>query len=362
MESLALDNPLDDLVLDRRSGVPLYTQISQQVRERIERGLLQPGFMLPTNRELVGRFDADYKTIHRAIADLAREGYVIRSRGKGTFVQQPPRRGTVGIFSPYEHVGANVAPSHNAALNGLCGRLAREEQNYRLYLSSGGNLNAAFDDLMSDIESGRLAALLLISYRPFIEPVVQLAEKRHIPVVTLSYADRGRIGMSARADTRQMVRDAAADLLKSGRRHIGVVYNVKSDALTSTDMVLRLLHDAGAVADPRWLAPNVATQGAGYDAAASLPLDEIDGLIVTDDIMAMGIEQFLLRHDVVVPDRLAVASEWSAISGVKFILPFIRYELSIDRVVDEAFKLIQQVQNGWRIEQPHRLVPFVRLD
>jgi GntR family transcriptional regulator len=59
----------------------------QQVLELIER--LGVGTALPSERQLSADLGVSRLTVRAALDDLAREGYLVRRRGSGTYVQQP---------------------------------------------------------------------------------------------------------------------------------------------------------------------------------------------------------------------------------------------------------------------------------
>jgi GntR family transcriptional regulator len=94
-------------MLDRRSPIPLYHQLSQSILAQITNGELEPGDTLPPERELTAAFDVSRITVRRAIDELENEGYVHRVQGKGTFVA-PPRiqRGTLKLTSFSEDIAA----------------------------------------------------------------------------------------------------------------------------------------------------------------------------------------------------------------------------------------------------------------
>ena len=48
---------------------------------------LQPGEQLPRERELAEALGVSLAPVRQAMADLTKEGYVDRTRGKGTFVR-----------------------------------------------------------------------------------------------------------------------------------------------------------------------------------------------------------------------------------------------------------------------------------
>lgn len=75
-------------VINRESPIPLYYQIKLHFKQQMEAGLLHPGDRLPTEMELCEQFDISRTPVRQALTDLAREGYVYRRAGLGTFVAQ----------------------------------------------------------------------------------------------------------------------------------------------------------------------------------------------------------------------------------------------------------------------------------
>jgi GntR family transcriptional regulator len=65
---------------------PLYRQIAQSLRQRIQSGDLAPGQQLPPELELRETFDASRNTIRDAIKWLVTNGLVETRPGQGTFV------------------------------------------------------------------------------------------------------------------------------------------------------------------------------------------------------------------------------------------------------------------------------------
>lgn len=76
-------------MLDDRSPVPLYYQLQEIIRTRIESGQWQPGQQLPPEAELCREFSLSRGTVRQALLDLVREGMLHRRRGKGSFVAKP---------------------------------------------------------------------------------------------------------------------------------------------------------------------------------------------------------------------------------------------------------------------------------
>jgi len=78
--------------IDPTSPVPLYRQISEQVRRLIAIGALKPGDRLPTVREMAIRARVNRNTAARAIQQLESRGLVRTRVGQGTFVAEPAER------------------------------------------------------------------------------------------------------------------------------------------------------------------------------------------------------------------------------------------------------------------------------
>jgi len=69
--------------------VPLYSKIEGVLASEIAQGDLQPGDRLPSEDELLTRFDVSRITVRRAIQNLIQRGLLEIRRGLGTFVLAP---------------------------------------------------------------------------------------------------------------------------------------------------------------------------------------------------------------------------------------------------------------------------------
>lgn len=71
----------------RHSPVPLHHQIKIAVLEGVEGGWLEPGAQLPRERELAEALGVSLAPVRQAMADLTKEGYVERIRGRGSYIR-----------------------------------------------------------------------------------------------------------------------------------------------------------------------------------------------------------------------------------------------------------------------------------
>src|SRR6185503_17415051 len=69
--------------------VPLHHQVYLHLKAALDSGEIAPGDRLPPERELCVRYGCSLITVRRALSELAREGRIERTRGRGTFVLRP---------------------------------------------------------------------------------------------------------------------------------------------------------------------------------------------------------------------------------------------------------------------------------
>ncbi|GGE15840.1 hypothetical protein GCM10011571_16830 [Marinithermofilum abyssi] len=75
-------------MIDKSSPVPIYYQLEEHIKSQIEKGELKPGDCLPSEREYSEKYGISRMTVRQAINNLVSDGYLIRQKGKGTFVSE----------------------------------------------------------------------------------------------------------------------------------------------------------------------------------------------------------------------------------------------------------------------------------
>jgi GntR family transcriptional regulator len=78
------------LAIDFRSGLPIYTQIVNQVQTQVVNGTLKPGDQLPTVRALAEELRVNFNTIARAYRLLDEERIISTQQGRGTYITEIP--------------------------------------------------------------------------------------------------------------------------------------------------------------------------------------------------------------------------------------------------------------------------------
>jgi GntR family transcriptional regulator len=74
------------IVISPLNPDPMYKQVTDQIKNAIAEGTLNPEDRLPSIREMARDLKISEITIKRAYADLESEGYIITRSGLGSFV------------------------------------------------------------------------------------------------------------------------------------------------------------------------------------------------------------------------------------------------------------------------------------
>jgi len=78
------------LYLDFRSGLPIYTQIVNQIQSLLVNKVLKPGDQLPTVRSLATELRVNFNTVARAYRILDEARIISTQQGRGTYITEIP--------------------------------------------------------------------------------------------------------------------------------------------------------------------------------------------------------------------------------------------------------------------------------
>ena len=122
--------------ISRNTFEPLYYQIREDIREKINSNQYPPSSMIPSEAELCEIYGVSRVTVRRAILDLVQEGLLNRGKGRGTFVSEDYGLTTVNGVQSFtqELLGLNMRPSAkllsckvHSAEPSLCQKLELDE-------------------------------------------------------------------------------------------------------------------------------------------------------------------------------------------------------------------------------------------
>ena len=86
--------------IERRSGVPAYRQIVQQVEQALRMGALTEGDRLPTAAQVAADTKVNPNTTLKAYRELERSGLVEVRQGAGTFITRTLATPQIAAESP----------------------------------------------------------------------------------------------------------------------------------------------------------------------------------------------------------------------------------------------------------------------
>ena len=75
-----------NILIDNKSGAPIYDQIYSQIKSQIISGALREDDMLPSIRGLAKGLRISYITTKRAYEELEKDGFIYTLPGKGCYV------------------------------------------------------------------------------------------------------------------------------------------------------------------------------------------------------------------------------------------------------------------------------------
>jgi GntR family transcriptional regulator len=79
-----------NLELDFYSGIPIYLQVVDRIKEMIADGRIQPGDQLPTVRSLATDLRVNFNTVARAYRILDEARIISTQQGRGTYILEIP--------------------------------------------------------------------------------------------------------------------------------------------------------------------------------------------------------------------------------------------------------------------------------
>ena len=177
-------------------GIPLYAKIESVLTDEISSGSLAAGDQLPTEDELIARFEVSRITVRRAIQDLVGRGLVEIRRGKGTFVALPKISQELteltGFVEDMQALGRKptarlidkkiVAADKSVATHLALTTGTRVVRILRVRLADG--VPISLDETYLPLEIGKK----IVTNNLRLEPIFSLLEKKYnIPLIEADY-------------------------------------------------------------------------------------------------------------------------------------------------------------------------------
>lgn len=134
---------------EQATPAPLYHQVKQHIIGRIESGEWSPGQRVPSEHEIVREWGVSRQTAHRALRDLATEGYLTRLQGVGSFVAKVKYQSAALVIGSISDEIAARGHQHRAEVLELAPVVASEIVAWALDLIPGARV---FHSLLLHLE------------------------------------------------------------------------------------------------------------------------------------------------------------------------------------------------------------------
>lgn len=121
------------------SRAPAYLRLRRAIRSSVERGVVEPGQVLPSERELARQLTLSRVTVRKAIAGLVEDGVLTQRHGAGTFVAERIVKPLSRLTSFTEDLRARGLNPRSVFLERAIGEVTPEEA-MALNLSPGAEV------------------------------------------------------------------------------------------------------------------------------------------------------------------------------------------------------------------------------
>src|SRR3546814_5948375 len=102
--------------LATQDAPPRYAAIKQSISNAVRDGSLKPGDRVPSEAELVEKFDVSRMTANRALRELQSAGVIVRRAGSGSFIAEPK---PIGHMIEIRNIAEERSEEHTSELQSL---------------------------------------------------------------------------------------------------------------------------------------------------------------------------------------------------------------------------------------------------
>lgn len=130
-------------------SIPKYVRLANDFRRRLKAGELVPGQQLPSFNVMQAEHGVAQATLVQMYSLLERDGLIIRTKGRGTFVAEPRPQQASGIVGVLMHEASHQNPYYAATLQGIQGAAHNYGLSILLITDPGVLADAKIDGLIT---------------------------------------------------------------------------------------------------------------------------------------------------------------------------------------------------------------------
>lgn len=294
-----------------------HEEISQWVKYRILDGSFPVGSKIPSENELSVQFGYSRQTVRQAIGNLESEGYLVRSKGSGTYVHRPLKKNTdtitmrIGVITTYfdDYIFPGIIKGIEEVLS---------ENRYSMSLSITHNKQSSEENCLRQILANGVDGLIVEGTKTALPNVNGMLYReiagRGIPIVFINGYYRDYCDSYVVMDDIQAGRDLTDLLISKGHTRIGGIF--KSDDIQG----LKRYEGMQKAAKKRGISIQdnaviwYTTEDFGYlfegslDEAILSRLNDVTSVICYNDQTAAALIKLLGRYSFRVPKDYSIVS------------------------------------------------------
>lgn len=191
-------------MVERRSPVPIYIQIQEDIKAAISAGKLLPGNAIPSELCLSKEYGISRATVQKALDRLVLDGTLYRIHGKGTFVGNPRSFQAFPLLFSFEKSLRQLG--HDVKSSVVSCQVIKADQEACEFLGLGKGTNVI-----------KLVRLLSVDGEPSLLHVAMLEHPRFAAVLQIDFSHKSltevveEISGQKIVGSRSYVKSAAAD-------------------------------------------------------------------------------------------------------------------------------------------------------
>jgi DNA-binding LacI/PurR family transcriptional regulator len=332
-----------------------YRRIADGIRGQIIDGTWIPGAQLPATDKLADTWNASYGTVHTALQSLAKEGWIERLDGSGTFVAEFKNRFVcAGIYHGTDIFAAEESAFVRALHTSLVKQLGALDKTTQVFVDSRPEHEQSelLPALTDAIRLRRIQCLVAPTLNSFDAP--SLARLRLPSAFTMNPSSTNQVIN----DMKSMLREAVRRLASQGCRSAGLISHIVHGSLTEPaanfyTLFEQAVREHGLATRDEWIRRPEGTIGDferyGYREFKALwnQPDRPEGVVVYPDLVARGVISAVLELGVrEIPAQMKFVFHRNDFSHP--LCPFAAtWAVSdVERVAAELIKLIQRQFEG----------------
>ena len=334
---------------------PLYEQIVNDIRGKVERGELKPGEQIWTQQELAAKYGVSLITVKNALAYLVNEGILYTRVGRGTFVAEKQTRKI--NLSPNKTLGLVLRDLKHPYFSLIVHSVEERayELGFNVLLSSSSNEIEKEENQINHFRSmgvdGLIIASLSLEYRA--TDYIQQLHKENFPYIMVSYIHDPEYWYVG-SDHEQGGYLATEHLINVGYKSIGYVHVGKGNLLSEVrkNGYYRALteHDMPFLADSVHVLGSTEEDAAadrfqlGYQFGRRFPdlKNRPDALFFYNDVVALGFLQGAGEKQIRVPEDVAIVGFDDTIIARYASVPLTTIHQPVDQIGRLAVEILQK--------------------